>query len=64
MKILLVHGVHFPAGGADKVYLNTGELLETYGHQVIYFSFNNNNNIDCLQEKYFVKEPSKYYLSN
>jgi glycosyltransferase involved in cell wall biosynthesis len=60
MKILLIHGVHFPAGGADKVYLNTGELLERYGHEVIYFSFKNKKNIYCLQEKYFLEEPSKF----
>jgi len=60
MKILLIHGVHFPAGGADKVYLNTGELLEKYGHKVIYFSFKNKKNIYCSQEKYFLDEPSKF----
>lgn len=60
MKILLIHGVHFPAGGADKVYLNTGELLKTHGHEVIYFSFKNKRNINCLQEKYFLEEPSKF----
>lgn len=62
MKILLIHGVHFPAGGADKVYLNTGELLEKHGHEVIYFSFKNKRNIYCSQEKYFLDEPSKFRI--
>jgi glycosyltransferase involved in cell wall biosynthesis len=60
MKILLIHGVHFPAGGADKVYLSTGELLEKSGHEVIYFSFKNKRNIYSPQEKYFLEEPSKF----
>ena len=59
MKILLVHGVHFPMGGADKVYLNTGDLLEKQGHTVIYFSFKYPNNIPSSQESYFVDAPSK-----
>lgn len=62
MKVLLIHGVHFPAGGADKVYLNTGALLETYGHEVIYFSFKNKKNVYCAQEKYFLEEPSKFRI--
>jgi len=59
MKVLLIHGVHFPSGGADKIYLNTGELLEKQGHKVIYFSYKNKRNIYCSQEKYFLDEPSK-----
>lgn len=59
MKVLLIHNVHFRGGGADVVYLNTGDLLKKYGHTVIYFSFKNKSNISCRQEKYFVDEPSK-----
>jgi glycosyltransferase involved in cell wall biosynthesis len=60
MKILLIHNVHARGGGADVVYLNTGELLKKYGHTVIYFSFKNKKNIGCAQDKYFVNEPSKF----
>jgi glycosyltransferase involved in cell wall biosynthesis len=60
MKVLLVHGVHFPSGGADKVYLNTGKLLEKNGHEVICFSFKNKDNIACAQENYFLDAPSKF----
>jgi glycosyltransferase involved in cell wall biosynthesis len=60
MKVLLIHGYHAPVGGADKVYLNTGELLSNRGHEVIYFSFRNKVNIDSLNEKYFLDEPSKF----
>jgi len=60
MKVLLIHGYHAPIGGADKIYLNTGELLREHGHEVIFFSFKNKINIDSLQEKYFLDEPSKF----
>jgi len=60
MKVLLIHSYHAPAGGADKVYLNTGELLDKLGHKVIYFSFKNNENINSLNEKYFLDKPSKF----
>ena len=62
MKVLLIHGHHAPAGGADKVYLNTGELLKKLGHEIIYFSFKNKVNINSLNEKYFLEEPSKFRL--
>lgn len=62
MKILLIHGYHAPVGGADKVYLNTGELLKKQGHEVVYFSFKNRVNIHSLNEKYFLDEPSKLKL--
>lgn len=60
MKILLIHGYHAPVGGADKVYLNTGELLSNRGHEVIYFSFKNKVNSDPLIQKYFLNESSKF----
>lgn len=60
MKVLLIHGYHAPVGGADKIYLNTGELLSKQGHEIIYFSFKNKVNINSLSEKYFLDEPSKF----
>jgi len=45
MKVLLIHGYHAPIGGADKIYLNTGELLREHGHEVIFFSFKNKINV-------------------
>ena len=60
MKVLLIHGFHAAVGGADKVYLYTGELLSERGHEVIYFSFKNKINIDSLNQKYFLEEPSKF----
>ena len=38
MKILQINKYHYIRGGADRVYFNTGKLLENNGHDVIYFS--------------------------
>jgi glycosyltransferase involved in cell wall biosynthesis len=54
MKILLINKNHFVHGGADRVYLNTGKLLEENGHQVAYFSTLNIDNISTEFDRYFV----------
>ena len=54
MKILQINNCHYRRGGADVVYLNTGRLLESRGHEVYYFSQKNKNNIKCITEDYFV----------
>lgn len=50
MKILLVNNYGYPRGGAETIFLNTGELLKSKGHQVILFSrfvnANQNNKIN------------------
>jgi glycosyltransferase involved in cell wall biosynthesis len=55
MKILLINRNHFIGGGADRVYLNTGKLLEENGHSVAFFSTINENNIFSNEKEYFVK---------
>lgn len=54
MRILQINNCHYRRGGADVVYLNTGELLENYGHHVFYFSLNNQKNLPNESDKYFV----------
>jgi glycosyltransferase involved in cell wall biosynthesis len=55
MKILQINNCHYRRGGADVVYLNTGELLEKKGHQVIYFSQKSKNNYKTDSSKYFIE---------
>lgn len=57
MRILLLNECHYPRGGADIVYLNTGRLLESRGHEVHYFSIASKKNSDCEDQKYFFKKP-------
>jgi glycosyltransferase involved in cell wall biosynthesis len=54
MKILIINRNHFVGGGADRVYLNTGNILVTNGHDVAYFSTVNDNNLDSNEKEYFV----------
>ena len=58
MKILQINNCHYRRGGADVVYLNTGELLESYGNDVFYFSQKNDTNIPLEVSDNFVDEIS------
>ncbi|MBT4836862.1 MAG: glycosyltransferase [Methylococcales bacterium] len=55
MKILLINKFHFLRGGAERVYLETKEILESNGHEVVCFSMKDNRNLPSNQEKYFVE---------
>ena len=54
MKILLINRIHFIGGGADRVYLNTGKLLEDHSYEVAYFSSKNNYNKTSKYSKFFI----------
>ena len=56
MKILQINNFHYRRGGSEAVYFNTAELLKKNGHEVIFFSSNNTENIFCEQSKYFVSD--------
>lgn len=55
-RVLLINNCHFRRGGADVVYLNTGELLRKNGHQVLYFSTKSNQNEPTEFSEYFVDD--------
>lgn len=54
MKILQINNVHYRRGGADAVYLNTAELLQQHGNEVVFFNMLKSNNLPCKDEKYWV----------
>ena len=56
MKILQINNCHFNRGGADVVYLNTGEILKSNGNDVSYFSIKNELNYQTKFQKYFVED--------
>ena len=58
MKILLINNVHYNRGGADKVYLNTGNLLTKKGHDISYFSIMDKNNYNTKYSRYFIDSPN------
>lgn len=55
MKILQINSCHYRRGGADVVYLNTGELLRQKGHQVFYFSMKYDQNLPDENADFFAE---------
>lgn len=54
MKILLVNKFHYMKGGAERYYFSLADILKSQGHEVIFFSMQDDKNIPSQQEKYFV----------
>lgn len=61
MKILLVNKFHWNKGGSEKYYFELGELLKKHGHEVAYFSMEDEKNISTGDKEYFVP---KFDLNN
>lgn len=55
MKVLQINNVHYRRGGADAVYLNTGELLLQHGNEVVFFNMLKSKNLPCKDERYWVE---------
>ena len=56
LKVLLINNCHYRRGGADVVYLNTGDLLESRGHEIAYFSTRSQYNYSTQYSEYFVRD--------
>jgi glycosyltransferase involved in cell wall biosynthesis len=56
IKVLMINNCHYRRGGADVVYLNTGELMESRGHDVAYFSTKSEYNYPAPYSEYFVRD--------
>lgn len=61
MKVLLVNKFHWNKGGSEKYYFELGELLKKHGHEVAYFSMEDEKNISTGDKEYFVP---KFDLNN
>ena len=61
MRILLVNKFHFLKGGSEKYYFELGELLKQNGHEVAYFSMEDERNLKTGDKEYFVP---KFDLNN
>ncbi len=55
MKILLVNKFHYLKGGSEKYYFELGQLLKEKGHEVAYFSMQDEKNIKTNCKEYFVE---------
>ena len=55
MKILMVNKFHYLKGGSEKYYFELAELLREKGHEVAFFSMEDEKNIHTDCKEYFVK---------
>ena len=55
MKVLLVNKFHFLKGGSEKYYFELAKLLKERGHEVAFFSMQNEKNIKADCKEYFVE---------
>lgn len=55
MKILLVNKFHYLKGGSEKYYFELGNLLKENGHEIAFFSMEDEKNIKTGCKEYFVK---------
>lgn len=59
MKVLLVNKFHYKKGGSETYYFTLAESLKSRGHEVVFFAMKDDEkNIACEQEKYFVSNSS------
>lgn len=56
MKILLVNKFHFLKGGSEKYYFDLAKLLKEKGHEVAFFSMQDEKNIKTNCKEYFVEK--------
>lgn len=54
MKILLIHKFHYMLGGTETFHYGLANALKDAGHEVIFFSMQDDRNIPCDQDRYFV----------
>ncbi len=56
MRILLVNKFHYLKGGSEKYYFELAKILKENGHEIAFFSMENEKNIKTNNKEYFVKE--------
>lgn len=58
MKVLLVNKFHYKKGGSETYYFTLADALKAKGHEVIFFAMQDEKNLPCAQEPYFVSNAS------
>lgn len=58
MKVLLVNKFHYKKGGSETYYFTVAEALRRRGHEVVFFAMQDEKNLPCRQERYFVSNAS------
>ena len=55
MKVLLINNFFYRKGGSEAVFFNTADVLREAGHEVIFFSYEDEKNIHTGDHEYFIK---------
>ncbi len=58
MKVLLVNKFHYMKGGSERYYFTLADAFKALGYEVIFFAMQDEKNIKCDQDKYFVSNSS------
>lgn len=56
MKILMVNKFHYLKGGSEKYYFGLAKLLKDHGHEIAFFSMEDEKNIHTDCAEYFTKK--------
>lgn len=54
LTVLHINKVHFIAGGCEAIYFRTAEILESKGHQSVYFAMQHPDNFPCDNSAHFM----------
>lgn len=57
MKILLAHKCFYYKGGAEVFFFEVARVLKEHGHEVAFFSINDEKNLESEWSKYFIDAP-------
>lgn len=55
MRVLLINNCFYRRGGSETVFFFTAQVLISAGHEVVFFSFEDENNIHIDKNEFFVK---------
>jgi len=59
MKVLLINNCFFRRGGSEAVFFGTADLLREMGHEVVFFSMEDDRNVHTDRPAYFVGRGGK-----
>ena len=59
MKVLLINNCFYRRGGSEAVFFGSADLLKEKGHEVVYFSMEDDQNIHTDNHEYFVGRGGK-----
>ena len=56
MKVLLINNFFYKKGGSETVFFNTADVLREAGHEVFFFSYDDEKNIHTRDHEFFIPQ--------